>query len=138
VSLARGFLPTENDSPELSDRVKALIARDKDDEDEQPSEYPKLTLRQLRLSNIGAKTHGHAWNENSSIPAYKFAVGDFGYFPEGKDSFDSFVVLGNVFNDELADFPVETHASGSQWCWKDMPMRRAEIIPYSLPGDVKW
>ncbi|KAF9456391.1 hypothetical protein BDZ94DRAFT_1229713 [Collybia nuda] len=134
VALARGLLPTKNDPPELSPRVKALLSSD-GGADLQYSQ-PKLTLRQVRLSNIEAKTHEHAWNENSCVQAHKFSVGDFGYVPKGKD-FDEFIVLGNVFKDELAFFPTESRASGSQWCWKDLPIKRTEITPVSLPGNVK-
>lgn len=135
--LARGLLPTENDPPELSPRVKALLSSDDDNEMDASSGRPKLTLRQVRLSNIDAMRHDHAWHENSHVQAYKFSVGDFGYIPEGKD-FNEFVIFGNVFKDELTNFPVESLASGQQWCWKDFPIQRADITPYSLPGDVKW
>lgn len=137
VMLARGLLPTENDPPELSPRVKALLSSNDDDQVDASSGGPKLTLRTVRLSNIDAKRHDHAWNENSRVQAYKFSVGDFGYIPEGKD-FNDFVSFGNVFKDELAEFPVESQGSGQQWCWKDLPIQRANITPYSLPGDVKW
>lgn len=136
--LARGLLPTEDEPPELSPRVKALLPNDDDDDEaDAPNNQLKLTLRQVRLSNIDARRHDHAWKENSRVPAYKFAVGDFGYIPDGKD-FNDFAILGNVFKDELADFPVESRGWGQQWCWKDLPIQRANITPYSLPGDVKW
>lgn len=131
VAIIRGLLPADNDPPPLSSRVTALI----DDSDD--GEQPKLSLRQLRLSNLGANTHNHVWNESGGIPPHRFNVGDFGYIPKGED-FGGFVILGNLFKEQLAEFAIERHASGFQWCWKDVPVRWTAIDPYLLPDDAHW
>ncbi|KAG6886045.1 hypothetical protein C0995_008867 [Termitomyces sp. Mi166 len=97
-----------------------------------------MTLRQLRLSNIDADAHNHTWNENRGIPSHKFAVGDYGYIPDGKKDFDDFIVLGNVAKKELAKFAISHHAYGTHWCQEasipwDAPMKP---FPQVLPGDV--
>lgn len=119
--------------------MKALIgsSSDRDDDFEDVSERPRLTLRQLRLSNIEANTHDHTWKENAGILSHKFAVGDFGYIPEG-EGFEAYVKLGNIYSDELVELSVESHTYGTQWCWKDMPVRRSTIDPYELPDNVAW
>lgn len=139
VTLARGLLPADDAPIALPTRVKSLIAPsdDEDEEEDGVTQRTKLSLRQIRLSNIEAGTHNHVWNENGGIPSYKFAAGDFGYVPTGKE-FKDFVILGNVIKDMLAELSTENHAYGTQWCWKDVPPHRAPIEPYILPGEVNW
>ncbi|RDB19620.1 hypothetical protein Hypma_013247 [Hypsizygus marmoreus] len=137
VTLARSLLPADNAPIVLPSHVKALLSisvNDEEDYDEFTKPF-KPSLRQLRLTGIEAGTHNHVWHENGGIPAHKFIVGDFGYIPEGKD-FTDFVILGNVFEDNFAKFEVESNVYGEQWCWKDIPLRRQPIDPFSLPGDA--
>lgn len=135
VSVIRGLLPPDDAPIALPPRVKALI-RDQAEEEISTS-TTKLSLRQMRLSNIEAGVHNHVWHENGGVPADKFSVGDFGYIPSGND-FKNFVILGNVIQDGSAKFVVQDSAYGSQWSWKDFPIRHVQIEPYTLPEGVKW
>ncbi|KAG5638407.1 hypothetical protein H0H81_000184 [Sphagnurus paluster] len=138
VSITRGLLPASDAPLILPPRVKALINIPDQDEDEFGYQRPKLDLRQIRLSNIEANTHGHTWNENSCVPSHKFAVGDFGYMPRNGNDFKDFLVLGNVLKEGLASFEVNDHTDGTQWCWADTPIRRSPLEPHALPGNVSW
>jgi len=140
VTLTQGLLPADKAPINLSPRVKALIGDNDDDDDDRTNYFgskhrPKLDLRQLRLSNIEAHTHDHTWRENGGIQPHKFSVGDFGYIAPGKN-FKDFVILGNVLKEGLAKFEIQSHASGGQWSWKDFPIRRVPMDPFTLPGDV--
>ncbi|KAG5641669.1 hypothetical protein DXG03_004518 [Asterophora parasitica] len=140
VTLTKGLLPADNAPITLSPRVKALLSSsssDDDDEDDfQPTPTrPKLDLRQLRLSNIAASTHDHAWHENASVPSHKFSVGDLGFMPAGAKTFAEFITLGNVLAEGLtSNLDIEHHERGDQWCWNHFPVRRVEMAPYPLPG----
>ncbi|KAG6837782.1 hypothetical protein H0H93_001709 [Arthromyces matolae] len=136
VTLTRGLLPADDAPITLSSRVRSFINSDHE-EDEEDSFYrmpktPKLSLRQLRLSNINADAHNHTWNENGGIPPHKFCVGDIGYIPEEGKNFSDFVILGNVLKEGLVKFKLREHAYGTQWSWKDVPIRRAPLEPFSL------
>ncbi|KAF7966754.1 hypothetical protein HWV62_37209 [Athelia sp. TMB] len=126
VTLAQGILPSERDLPTLSAHLQELI--DCDPEDSQ------LTLRQVRELAFNASTHGHSWKERTA-PAGKFALGDLGYIPAGKEMED-FVLIRNVVKDGLVQFQVESSPYGDNWCWKDFPHNRQRIDSYPLPGDV--
>jgi len=135
ISVIRGLRPPDDAPIALSPRVKALI---KDQTEEETStSTSKLNLRQMRLSNIEAGVHNHIWHENGGVPADKFSVGDFGYIPSGND-FKDFVIIGNVVRDGSAKFVVQDSAHGSQWSWKDFPIRHVQMGSYALPGGVKW
>ncbi|KAG6845153.1 hypothetical protein H0H87_012949 [Tephrocybe sp. NHM501043] len=142
VTLIRGLLPADKASIHLPPRVQALIKGRDDDNDDDDDFYrsaprPNLDLRQLRLSNIDADMHDHTWTENGGIPSHKYAVGDYGYIPDGGKDFDDFVVLGNVLKEGLGDgFAIQNEARGVQWSWKDIPIRHADMEPYPLPGDA--
>ncbi|KAG6908041.1 hypothetical protein DXG01_006403 [Tephrocybe rancida] len=140
VTLTKGLLPADKAPIRLSPRVQALIGSHDDYEDEddfyRTPKKPKLDLRQLRLSNLDADTHDHAWNENGGIPSHKFSVGDYGYIPEEGKGFDDFIVLGNILKEELAVFATESYARGTHWSWKDIPVHHAPLEPFPLPGDA--
>lgn len=138
VSVMCGLLPAENAPISLPPRVKGLIGAHGDDQYEGTyTSSPKLSLRQIRLSNIEAGTHNHVWHENGGIPAHVFAVGDFGYIPP-RGEFKDFVILGNVINDGSATLTTENTANGTQWSWKDFPIRHVQIEPYALPDGANW
>lgn len=139
VTLVRGLLPGAQDQPVLSLRVKSLLEGSENDDGDAGDELnnqPKLNLKQLRISNIEAGAHGHEWKENGGIPPHKFAVGDFGYIPAGRN-FSDFVALGNVIEDGLEKLTIEHHTSGVQWCWNDMPIRHTSMEAYDLPDHVR-
>ena len=135
VSVIEGLLPPDDAPIALPTRVKALI--EDQAEEETFVSTSKLSLRQMRLSNIEAGVHNHIWHENGGVPPDMFSVGDFGYIPSGND-FKKFVILGNVIRDGSAKFVVQDSAHGSQWSWKDFPIRHVQIEPYALPDGVKW
>ena len=126
VTLAQGILPSERDLPTLSAHLQELIDCDPEDS--------RLTLRQVRELAFNASTHGHSWKERTA-PAGKFALGDLGYIPAGKEMED-FVLIRNVVKDGLVQFQVESSPYGDNWCWKDFPHNRQRIDSYPLPGDV--
>ncbi|TFK69796.1 hypothetical protein BDN72DRAFT_878230 [Pluteus cervinus] len=128
IGILNGLLPKDKESPDLSSRVRSLIA-------DEGSEAVPPSLRQLRLSNLEANSHDHSWSQNSAVPAHQLAVGDFGYIPTKQD-FNKFVKLGNIYTDELADLATEVKSYGSQWCWKDVPIRRTPMDPYLQPDNV--
>ncbi|KAF8891032.1 hypothetical protein BD779DRAFT_1784896 [Infundibulicybe gibba] len=134
ISLCHGLLPDE-DPPTFSPRVRRLMENE-ESAHANPQEIP-MDLRQIRLSNIEAGVHNYAWYEASVVSADQFFVGDFGYIPKG-EKFGQFKRLGNIFKDELANFPIEYRASGTQWCQRDGPGRREPIEPYDLPGGAKY
>lgn len=76
------------------------------DDDDNDSDK-KYILGENSVSNLG-------WRRYDPCPAHHFAVGDFGYVPQGM-GIESFVKLGNVFTDELATFSVEESTFGVQW-----------------------
>jgi hypothetical protein len=138
ASVVRGLLPADDAPISLPSRVKDLIGVSDEEDSEDPfTSTIKLNLRQIRLSNIEAGTHNHVWHENSGVPAHKFTVGDYGYIPPGSE-FKDFVNLGNVNQDELATLRVENTAHGSQWSWKDFPIRHVQIEPYAMPDGARW
>ncbi|KAJ7058118.1 hypothetical protein C8F01DRAFT_1149592 [Mycena amicta] len=128
TALVSSLLPGTAEPPGLSSRIQQALRLD---EYERPA-----SLRRYRQLSIESNAHGYTWNKNSSILAHKFAVGDLGYIPLGKD-WDEFVQMGNLFKDELAKFKVRSSASGNQWCWKDQPMRRSQLQSYELPENTK-
>ncbi|KAF7320918.1 hypothetical protein HMN09_00178500 [Mycena chlorophos] len=128
MALVKSLLPNGSEPPGLSANVQNTLRFDEDE--------PAPTLRQYRQLSIDANSHGYTWNKNSAIPAHKFAVGDLGYIPKGK-SWAEFVRLGNLFEDKLAEMEVRSGAYGSQWNWKDVPMRRGEMQAFDMPPDVK-
>ncbi|KAG6853163.1 hypothetical protein C0991_006451 [Blastosporella zonata] len=140
VTLTKGLLPADDAPINLTPRVTAFMSGNDDDEKDddfyRSPQRQKLDLRQLRLSNLDADTHDHTWSENGGISSHKFSVGDFGYIPEGGKDFDDFVVLGNVLKDGLASFTIQSHAHGTQWSWKDIPIHREPMQPFPLPGDA--
>lgn len=128
VSLAKGFLPADNDPPQLNPRVRSLLGDDDD-------EVLTLSLRQIRNSNLEANAHTHTWAART-VPSHKFSVGDLGYITSGGDEFKDFVLICNILRDGSASFPLKSFAYGEQWCWKDFPMRRQQIHGYELPWNV--
>ncbi|KAJ7482313.1 hypothetical protein B0H11DRAFT_2022664 [Mycena galericulata] len=129
TALVSSLLPSASEAPGLPLQIKGVLSTDE-------SYTPFLDLRQLRRLSIEANTHSHVWRKSSSIPAHKFSVGDFGYIPTGQE-WATFVTLGNVLQDGLAVFNIKKQASGSQWCWKDRPIRRSDLQSFDLPDDVK-
>ncbi|KAJ7041231.1 hypothetical protein C8F04DRAFT_1080699 [Mycena alexandri] len=130
TALIANLLPPSNDPPGLPTQIKNVLSARDDSWAPSP-----LSLRQLRMLSIEADGHSYVWKTNTSIPAHKFSVGDIGFIPGGK-GWDSFVTLGNVFEDGLADFPVKRDASGVHWCWKDVPVRHSSLQNFELPQDV--
>lgn len=128
VSLAKGFMPTEQDPPQLAPRVRSLLGDDDD-------EVLTLSLRQIRTSNLDANAHTHTWTTRR-VPPHKFSVGDLGYITSGGDNFDRFVLIRNILKDGSASCPLKSFAYAEQWCWKDFPMRREQIHGYELPWNV--
>ena len=91
-------------------------------------------MKELRQHSLDAGVHDFFWTEMSAIPAHKFTVGDFGYVPT-ETAFGDFVKLGNVYSDNLANFPITAHAYGTQGCWE---VPHVEIQKFPLPLDVYW
>jgi len=132
VSLARCLLSNKHCS--TSPLITKLL-QDKDDEFEDFSEGPKISMKELRQHSLEAGVHDFFWTEMSDIPAHKFAVGDFGYVPSNT-AFGDFVKLGNIYSDNLANLPITARTYGSQFCWEDRPVQHVEIQKYPLPLDV--
>ncbi|KAJ7147380.1 hypothetical protein C8R46DRAFT_548234 [Mycena filopes] len=130
TALIANLLPPGTDPPGLPTQIRTVLDARNDSWAPSP-----LSLRQLRMLSIEANAHGYVWKSNSAIPAHKFSVGDIGFIPEGK-GWDSFVTLGNIFEDALADFSVQSKASGVHWCWKDVPIRHSGLQNFELPQDV--
>jgi len=132
VSLARCLLSNKHCS---SSPLITKLLQDKDDEFEDFSEGPKISMKELRQHSLEAGVHDFFWTEMSAIPAHKFAVGDFGYVPSNT-AFGDFVKLGNIYSDNLANLPITARTYGSQFCWEDRPVQHVEIQKYPLPLDV--
>ncbi|KAF8341808.1 hypothetical protein F5887DRAFT_976082 [Amanita rubescens] len=132
VSLAKCLLSNTHCS--TSPLITKLL-QDKDDEFEDFSEGPKISMKELRQHSLKAGVHDFFWTEMSAIPAHKFAVGDFGYVPSNT-AFGDFVKLGNIYSDNLANLPITARTYGSQFCWEDRPVQHVEIQKYPLPLDV--
>ncbi|KAF8662745.1 hypothetical protein AX16_001103 [Volvariella volvacea WC 439] len=140
VSLIRGLLPAENAPSSLPACITELIEPEDNLKDDFSLEPPKLSLRQVRLTNIEANTHNHSWYQNSSIPPHKFEAGDFGYLPDGGNDFNAFMKLGNIFKDhdvkEESGYRREAKAYGSQWCWDDFGIPRVPMQSFPLPQNI--
>ncbi|KAF7297184.1 TKL/LISK/LISK-DD1 protein kinase [Mycena indigotica] len=129
TALVSSLLPGPAQPPGLSSQLQQTI-RSNDLAELAP------TLRQFRQLSLDSDSHGYMWNKNSSIPAHKFTVGDLGYVPTGKD-WDEFVRLGNLYTDGLANFPLQSNAYGTQWCWKDRPMQRSALQSFNPSQGVE-
>lgn len=127
VTLAKGLLPSEKDPPILPSYLQELI-----EDDGEAS--PPLALRQVRNLTFDANAHSHSWSERT-VPAGKFALGDLGYIPAGKDM-DAFVLVRNVIKDNLTQFSIESTPRGDHWCWEQIPLNRQPIDTYALPSNV--
>ncbi|KAK0228791.1 hypothetical protein IW262DRAFT_1293500 [Armillaria fumosa] len=142
AALVEGFFPKAREPHGLPERTRALLT----DVDEPFNGLVKgqaPSLRQLRLSSLDAKSHGHAWYTSLGVLPCRFSVGDFGYVPRHKGhtasgkSFKDFVLLGNTFRDDFAKFVIERACHGTQFCWKDFPMTRQPVNPFSLTDDIQ-
>ncbi|KAF8130317.1 hypothetical protein EV363DRAFT_1432216 [Boletus edulis] len=127
VTLARSLLPSGSQQPLLPSKLQQLI-------EDNDSDTPSLTLRQVRDLTFHAGAHEHSWYERN-VPACKFSVGDFGYTPRGKD-WSSFVRLGNVLEDDAGALKLSFRANGEHWCWEDVPIRRQPLQAFELPMNV--
>ncbi|KAG6873103.1 hypothetical protein C0995_002946 [Termitomyces sp. Mi166 len=143
VTLTKGLLPRADNGPiSLSSRVRALIDNDNNEEEDnffglRMPRKPKMTLRQLRLSNIDADAHNHTWNGDRT--GHQFEVGDYGYIPDGKRDFKDFIILGNIVKTEVTKFAVSNHAYGTHWFQESvasMPHGNTSMEPFPLPGDA--
>ncbi|KAK0451105.1 hypothetical protein EV421DRAFT_1212283 [Armillaria borealis] len=142
AALVEGLIPKAREPHGLPERTRALLT----DVDESFNGLMKghaPSLRQLRLSSLDAKSHDHVWYTNLGVLPCRFSVGDFGYIPRHKGhaasgkSFKDFVLLGNTFRDDFAKFIVERTCHGTQFCWKDFPMTRQPVNPFSLTDDIQ-
>ncbi|KAG6374029.1 hypothetical protein JVT61DRAFT_4667 [Boletus reticuloceps] len=127
VTLARSLLPSGSQQPLLPSKLQQLI-------EDNDSDTPSLTLRQVRDLTFHAGAHEHSWYERN-VPACKFSVGDFGYTPRGKD-WSSFVRLGNVLEDDAGALKLSFRANGEHWCWENVPIRRQPLQAFELPMTV--
>ncbi len=143
AALVEGFIPKARESHGLPERTRALLT-DVDEPFNGLMKGQAPSLRQLRLSSLDAKSHDHVWYTNLGVLPCRFSVGDFGYIPRHKGhaasgkSFKDFVILGNTFRDDFAEFIVERTCHGTQFCWKDFPMTRQPVNPFSLTDDIQW
>ncbi|KAK0239902.1 hypothetical protein EDD85DRAFT_949762 [Armillaria nabsnona] len=121
AALVEGFIPKARESHGLPERTRALLI----DVDEPFNVLMKGQAPSLRV-----------------LPC-RFSLGDFGYIPRHKGqaasgkSFKDFVLLGNTFRDDFAEFIVERTCHGTQFCWKDFPMTRQPVNPFSLTDDIQ-
>ncbi|OCH91320.1 hypothetical protein OBBRIDRAFT_887032 [Obba rivulosa] len=113
------------------DAVQARLQEILQDEEEY---QPRISLRQLRMAALRSDIH-QTWRQ-STVPAYKYAVGDLGYIPAG-GGFDSFTVLCNVLRDGLTSFDINTDAEGIQIDWKGGFVDKQDLQPFCLPGDIR-
>ncbi|KAJ7619431.1 hypothetical protein FB45DRAFT_930778 [Roridomyces roridus] len=131
TALVSSLLPTASEPPGLSLQLKTAIGVDEPD-----APPANINLRRLRLLSIEANAHDYVWHKSSSIPPHKFSVGDLGYIPSGQ-GWDNFVILGNIFAENLAAFDVQRKSFASQWCWKSNPNQRSELHGFEMAKDVK-
>ncbi|KAJ7073266.1 hypothetical protein B0H15DRAFT_869336 [Mycena belliarum] len=129
TALVASLLPSGSEPPGLSPQLRQTVGT-------ADESYGTQNLRQLRLLGLEGNSHGYVWNKNSSIPPHKFTVGDIGYIPAGRD-WDSFLTLGNILTEGLASFDLQRKSSGSQWCWKDRPIRQVEMQSFDLPHNIQ-
>ncbi|SJL00653.1 uncharacterized protein ARMOST_03966 [Armillaria ostoyae] len=142
AALVEGFIPKAREPHGLPERTRALLT-DVDEPFNGLMKGQAPSLRQLRLSSLDAKSHDHVWYTNLGVLPCRFSVGDFGYIPRHKGhavsgkSFEDFILLGNTFRDDFAKFIVERTCHGTQFCWKDFPMTRQPVNPFSLTDDIQ-
>ncbi|KAK0211004.1 hypothetical protein DFS33DRAFT_1378974 [Desarmillaria ectypa] len=111
AALVEGFVPKTWEPHGLPERTRALLA-DVDEPFNGLMKGKMPSLRQLRLSSLDAKSHDYVWYTSLGVLPCRFSVGDFGYIPQHKwhstsgRSFKDFVLLGNAFRDELANWPI--------------------------------
>ncbi|KAG8215241.1 hypothetical protein J3R82DRAFT_8789 [Butyriboletus roseoflavus] len=127
VTLARSLLPSDREAPGLPPKLQEII-------EDNDFDTPSLTLRQVRDLTFHAGGHEHSWYERN-VPACKFAVGDLGYIPRGKD-WHSFVRLGNAVENDAETLKLSFRAKGDHWCWKDWPMQRKALQAFEMPMNV--
>lgn len=128
--LARALLPDEADAAEASARLSEVLDSDEDDE-EDDAVGAAMSLRQIRLAALTSKDHEQTW-KNGSVPAFKYAIGDLGYIPSGKD-FKEFCVLQNVVADGLVSFTTTHNAIGWQGSWEGGFRRKQDLQPFPAP-----
>lgn len=130
--LLNALLPSLADAQVVSDRMKLLL-----NEDEEKYGRAQSSLRQLRLAAFKSKSHEQVWRQKLA-PAFKYAVGDLAYVPEG-ESVASFRVLRNIFQDELGCMDVVHNAHGNQFSWETGAANRQELHAFpSLDGRYGW
>lgn len=125
--LARALLPDEITATEASARLSEIL--DSGDEDE--DDHRDISLQQIRLAALSSRHHEQMWR-NTSVPPYKYTIGDLGYIPEGKD-FESFVVVQNVVADGLTGLDVNESAHGLQSSWEGGFRQKQDLQPFPAP-----
>lgn len=127
VTLARSLLPSGSEPPQLPSKLQKLI-------EDNDFDTPSLMLRQVRDLTFHAGAHEHSWYERN-VPPCKFSVGDLGYVPRGK-AWNSFVLLGNVFERDAEALKVSFKANGEYWCWENVPIRRQPLQAFEMPMNI--
>ncbi|KAK0463880.1 uncharacterized protein EV420DRAFT_1476524 [Desarmillaria tabescens] len=111
AALVEGLIPKAREPHGLPERTRALLT-DVDEPFNGLMKGKAPSLRQLRLSSLDAKSHDHVWYTSLGVLPCRFSVGDFGYIPRHKrhaasgKSFEDFVLLGNIFRDDFANWPI--------------------------------